>query len=254
MHGPAGMEKTLTKLALPVGAAWLLIGTWTLYTAMHRSLRSALPSAALWLLFTLCATSPLPDACLRYLETRERFYQPSSGEPLDAVLVLGGGTVFSPRRPAVACSGDRVVHGAELYMQGQIRRLLTSGSPLDGLAENASKQTTEIWTKLGIPREAITQLDARNTSEEIAALKKWLDSAQSARSADRPLRIGVLTSAWHLPRAMRLARAQGFEPVAIAADYRSYEEVHFADRLPTGRNLDRLAVAAHEFLAALVNR
>ena len=78
---------------------------------------------------------------------------------------------------------------------------------------------------------------------------------QQAFSDEAGIRLGVLTSAWHLPRAMRLARNRGLSFIPVAADYRAPTEPRtFMDHLPSAENLDNLAMIQHEWMARLVNR
>ena len=67
-----------------------------------------------------------------------------------------------------------------------------------------------ILLALGIPEDDIELLDGRNTSEEMRFLgERFRDSAG----------IGLITSAWHLPRATRLATKNGFDPIPLPADF-----------------------------------
>ena len=80
-------------------------------------------------------------------------------------------------------------------------------------------------------------------------VRKWLDATEN------PGRIGILTSAWHLPRAMRLAKANGFEAVAIPANYRT--EKFSPDPgllIPSASNLQKSRLVFKEILAGFVGR
>ncbi len=106
---------------------------------------------------------------------------------------------------------------AELYHQGLTKELITTGQITEGVSDlvpDPSEQTRIIWTKLNIPPNVIRKIGGRNTYEEMQNLKKiWPELAGK--------RIGILTSALHLPRAVRLSRAQGLEMTPIAADVRT---------------------------------
>jgi uncharacterized SAM-binding protein YcdF (DUF218 family) len=64
--------------------------------------------------------------------------------------------------------------------------------------------------ELGFPRERIVEIDhSRDTAEEISALRQLVGEE----------RLALVTSAWHLPRAMRLAEGEGLDAFPCPADY-----------------------------------
>lgn len=262
LHGKTGIEKTLVTLSMPVGLTWLLLSGWIMRQFLSaRGGRRAVGDVpqfsmcqllCVWCLYTLLTTPMLADACMRYLETRETPFDAGMDPPLNVLVVLGGGTRQGPERAQAGSSGDRVVYAAQLYHQGLAQQLITTGSPLPGMPadqRSASEQTVEIWTRLGIPAQAIQTLEGHNTFQEIQSLKRALPSMSGER-------VGLLTSAWHLPRAMRLARAQGLTTVIpVAADYQMQTTPRsFLEMLPVAGNLTRLAQCQHELLARLVAR
>ena len=102
--------------------------------------------------------------------------------------------------------------------------------------------------ELDVDANAILQLNGINTSEEMQNLKKWSD-----RNPDK--RIGLLTSAWHLPRAMRLAKAQGIEADPVAAGFFSQPYAPSPGVVvPSEYNLMVTAMVTKEYLARLVGR
>lgn len=113
-----------------------------------------------------------------------------------------------------------------------------------------SELTIEIWTQLGIARDAIETLGGRNTYEELQALQQMLHGDPSHR------RVGLLTSAWHLPRAIRLGRDAGLpDLVPVAADHRQQVDApSFIDFIPSADSLARFDSCQREYLAWFVNR
>jgi uncharacterized SAM-binding protein YcdF (DUF218 family) len=250
--GKTGVEKTLTALVMPIGIMWLLLSGWAMQRLASCQWRLSVLPVMMWVAFTLCSTPLLSDACLRYLETREQVFDPQTDADLDVLVVLGGGTRQGPGRAQANVSGDRVVYAAQLYIQGHVRRLITTGSSIAGLfGERTSprEQTLEIWQQLGIPEADIGVLTGINTYQEVQSLKAILPDLQGKR-------VGVLTSAWHLPRAMRLARAQGMtELIPVAADYQmQVESRSFTDYLPAAGSLNSLSRCQRELMAGLIGR
>jgi len=98
-------------------------------------------------------------------------------------------------------SGDRVVLAARLYHSGKTRLLAATGeriSQLTSKGPNPADETAEIWQGLGVPGGDILRLGGRNTSEEVTAVRDLMRQNQWTR-------VGLITSAWHMPRTMQLA-------------------------------------------------
>ncbi len=286
--GKSGAEKSIIRLLQPIGVFWLVFTNWTLQICSqaiagflrerrHRSnpnqlataprnpvqsnlnnsawparqLTKVIVPAVAWLLFMLFTTSPLCGWCVWRLESSVESFRPESHPPLDAIVVLGGGTHQGPWRAEVAGAGDRVLYAAQLYLQGHTQQLITTGDASPGISKDLTsprEQTIELWTRLQIPASAIDTLHGKNTFEELQSLKQ-------KKSQFKDGRIGLLTSALHLPRAMRLAKAQGLEVFPIAADHlHSEQPMSYLDLIPSAGPLNQLAACQHELMAWLVNR
>lgn len=249
--GKPGAEKTLIRLVMPVGATWLVLWGWWGQFVLKRALRQARTPLAIWLVFTILTTSPLTSTIVNWLETKVVSYQPETDEPLDLLVVLGGGTTQGPWRAEAGGAGDRILYAAELYIQKHTRKLVATGDITPGVSRSQTtprEQTIEIWTKLGIAADDIETLNGINTYFEIQSLK--------ARLASSPkLRVGLLTSASHLPRAVRLAKAQGLEVLPIAANHSgNIERFTYLDFIPSSGPLQELAASQHEIMASWVKR
>lgn len=247
-----GVEKALTQFAQPDGLFWcLLTGAWVLSWRQSQGARAGLPTL-LWLFFTLSANPLLVDHLCTSFESDYLDTNPHLAEPFDYVVVLGGGTRYAPNGTSqLASSGDRVMLAARLYWSGKAKRLICSGQAIKGLSDptmpNGAQQTLAIWTDLRIPREAITMIGGRNTSEEIRSVRRLV-----GEHADR---IGLVTSAWHLPRAMRLAKANQLKVTGLPADFMSTEQAFTPLQcIPSAASLDRLARITKEWLATLIGR
>jgi uncharacterized SAM-binding protein YcdF (DUF218 family) len=143
-----------------------------------------------------------------------------ASQHFDAVAVLGGGTSQTPDgRPQLSASGDRIAVAARLYHEGRTPRLLCTGSAVAGYhrsgATNLGRDTVALLVGMGVPESAIVPIGGpTSTREEIAVLAALADKEGYAR-------FGLVTSAWHLPRAMRSAERLGMSAVPIPADFKS---------------------------------
>ena len=250
-HGKPLAEKTLIALSMPMGVIWLIATGRLLQSLISGSYRNSKMLLGFWLLLMICGTRPLPGWLARYVEGDVVSYDPQHDGPLDVVVVLGGGTSQGPARAQVNGAGDRVVLAAELFHQGLTKQLVTTGEATPGVSAiliSPSDQTVEIWTKLGIPRQAIETIGGRNTSEELARLAELKPQLAGPR-------IGLLTSALHLPRAMRLAGKQHLEVLPIAADQRLHDSPWtLLDFIPSAGRFADLGSCQHELMAKIVGR
>jgi uncharacterized SAM-binding protein YcdF (DUF218 family) len=251
--GRTAAEKVATALILPTGLMWLVLLGLVLLSFFAKSFRLAIAASLLWLFFTICSSPLLPGYLLRSLQSDVIEVDPNQVEPFDALVVLGGGTSQTPGgRSMVSSAGERVILAAKMFHRGKTPKLITTGESITEISsssKNGAQQTTEIWTDLQVPAVAIVRLGGRTTAEEMVAVRKWM--------ADHPgvKRVGLITSAWHMPRAMRLAGRQGLDLVPVPADFRSGElPDHLVEMLPNGGSLGEMDLVIKEYLARLVGR
>lgn len=187
-------KKTGRALAL-AGITWLVVcsnagvGTW-----LVRGLESRYPAQPA---FTADAPPPAPLARCAY------------------VAVLGGGHSVVAGWPANQQLSDsalaRIVEGVRIVRQLPAARLIVSG-PSDSRDEGPTHASLlrEVAVSLGVSRDRIIEIDtARDTEAEAVAI------AAITRGAP----VAVITSAWHMPRALALCRRQGIDALACPADY-----------------------------------
>lgn len=184
------------------------------------------------------------------LEERYERVNPADAEHFDLIIVLGGATASDYEHNVwLQDAGDRVMLAARLYHHGKVDRLLTTGQAYDWADDvDQSEATYRIWTDIGIPRDAIEQIGGRNTSEEMKNIRELLGE-------NPPARVGLLTSAFHLPRAERLAQAAGLKVIPIAAGFFGPLTDPFPlSVVPRYHALRQWDLVAKEYLAAAVSR
>jgi uncharacterized SAM-binding protein YcdF (DUF218 family) len=137
----------------------------------------------------------------------------------DALLVMGGGSTTRPDSdeagdPQLGESGDRLRLAAAIHEQGRAAILVTSGSSIDG-RHDLSADTAALWTDMGIPAHVVLRLPGpRNSAAEIAAYALLVEERGWRR-------VGLVTSARHLPRALALCRRQGLAVDPLPSDFRA---------------------------------
>jgi uncharacterized SAM-binding protein YcdF (DUF218 family) len=252
------IEKLLTTLAMPTAMIWLML--WALgcfaWSLDHR--RFAVLILAVWCGFTFI-TSPLTSYYFAArLEQGIVDFKVSELPEFEVIVVLGGGTTESPEgRAVVGGAGERVMLAARLFHAGKTRKLITTGESIESLRRtiagrverNGAEQTKDIWMALAVPEANIEMLGGRNTREEMSALAQWRKNLPEDAS------VGLITSAWHMPRALRLADREGLKFVPLPADFiAGRPPTHLIELLPSGGAAGKLEMVLKEYLAWLVGR
>jgi len=241
------LQKGLGRLAMPVGLIWIsgFAGVW--WTA-HTGRRSvSLGLLGLWLAYSVAGNNLVGKSLLWSLESE--FVSDSASAPsgLDAVFVLAGGT---GRRAdgtvQLGRAGDRLVTAARLYRGGDTRHLVYASpdGPRDQTAE-----AVEIWSLLGVPEEAVHRIRGPyNTRTEVAAFKALAQEQGWSR-------VGLVTSAWHLRRAMALVEGAEWAAIPYPADVRGRSwRPSFMGIIPSGTGFSRVHVAMWEYVGAALGR
>ncbi|MBS7540868.1 YdcF family protein [Ancylobacter lacus] len=202
-----------TFLAVLVLAGLLLALRWR-----RAGLSLAGAGVAALLLFGL---SPLWAALLLPLENRFPVFQDDGGR-VDGVVVLGGGQnpdISALRdQPAFSDTAERMMALAYLARRYPDARVVFSGgsSALEaqaGFTEAATVRRTLPW--LGVPVDRVLLEDrSRNTWENAVFTRDLVQP----RPGERWL---LVTSAYHMPRAVGCFRAAGFPVTAFPVDFRT---------------------------------
>ena len=126
---------------------------------------------------------------------------------IDWVVVLGGGGEMTSDLPAPgrlsAASLSRLVEGMRIQQRIPEAKLLVSGYSDAILMQQAAHS-------LGIrPQQIINENNARDTEEQAVEVKRFV----------RGDRFILVTSAYHMPRAMGLFAKQGLMPIPAPTDF-----------------------------------
>jgi uncharacterized SAM-binding protein YcdF (DUF218 family) len=128
------------------------------------------------------------------------------------------------------------------FSGGDAGVIYTSDSEAEGAAA--------LFTQLGIPRERlILEAAARDTYENAALLKQELDKRGEIGPGKRWL---LITSAYHMPRAIGAFRRAGFDVEPWPVDYRTRGRADLTrpfDKVSEG--LRRVDVASREWVGLL---
>ena len=213
--GRTATEKIATALAMPCGLVWFTLICVTVYAVSLKHRTGMVVSIAALVVFTAAGNGFVASGLSKSLEGRYANINPFEEEPFDAIVVLGGGAKLGANsRSQGNTSGDRLILAAQLYHQGKTSKLICTGKrivELNNSGIDPADHSAAILQGLGVPEHAIEKLGGRNTSEEMVSLGERFGNGNQ--------RVGLLTSAWHLPRATRLASKNGFDPTPLPADF-----------------------------------
>ncbi len=174
-----------------------------------------------WVLFFLLSNKQVGQALLRPLESQYAA-QPElpAGSPLPAplaacraIVVLGGGhsdqAGLSALNQLSASSRFRLTEGVRLARSLPDATLIVSGPGAGKNSPTHASVLAAAAVSLGIDPRRIVQIDtARDTDDEVQAVKQLLGSHTP---------FALVTSAWHMPRAMGLMRRAGMTPLPCPA-------------------------------------
>lgn len=257
LFGKTMVEKLITALAMPVGLFWLLLIAVTYGTLVARQRFIALLAMTCLLMVTVFGNQYVANELTQSLEQPYLDQVPIQPGDVDTVVLLGGGTISNLRgRSQLSTNGDRVAAAARLYhaavAKGITPQIICTGTQVyrsDPADLDPREESKNCLVALGVAENDISTMAGANTYEEMQYLKEWIDGQSSAP------RLGILTSAWHLPRAMRLAEARGIQATPIPSDFRSHSFVPSVGTVvPSATNLMVSTDAVKEYLARLVKR
>jgi uncharacterized SAM-binding protein YcdF (DUF218 family) len=229
----------------------VVAGVGLLGTRYLRTARALLVFAAVFLV--LGGLGPLSTWLILPLE--DRFPRANlAGRPIDGIVILGGAEdarVAKGRGThALNESAERMTEAATLARRYPEAKVLFTGGSVEILSEPTVEADAAgiVLRDLGIEgSRLVLERKARNT-EENAALAKAL---AKPKPGERWL---LITSAWHMPRAIGLFRKAGFNVEAWPVDYRTAGPgdawMLFASPI---EGLRRLDLVAKEWLGLVVN-
>jgi uncharacterized SAM-binding protein YcdF (DUF218 family) len=185
--------------------------------------------AAKWLLLTTALIGffimayPVGDFLIQPLE--KRFAKPTQlPAQIDGIIVLGGGEdlkrALSWQTTELGLGGDRYIGAADLAKRYPQAPVIFSGGSGSVQLQNTGSESDlakTLLTTIGIAAERlILESQSRNTYENFVNTRPLLPKIDGTYL--------LVTSAFHMPRAVGIARQQGVKVIAYPVDYRSNSE------------------------------
>jgi len=214
------------------------LGAMLLFTRWKRLGRAAATLAALGLL--VIGFSPAAKLIARPLE--DRFPQQSLDDRrIDGIIVLGGAIGFG-RGQVAFNEAARMTAGIEIAKRHPSARLVFTGgdgSLLEGDGRSEADAAEAFFRLAGIEGERLVmERRSRNTRENALFTREMI----APKPGERWL---LITSAFHMPRAIGCFRAVGLDLEAFPVDYRTEgdaSDLHPFRHMANGMQLTDLAV------------
>lgn len=228
------LNHVLPALVLPTG-----LTIWLCCYALWK--RRQWPVAAAAGILFVAACPAVANVLLWDLESPYR--RPVPNGQFQAVYVLGGyldNWHGEEREPQWNEAGDRLELGIRMVLDGRADVLVISSGGLDGDQGARSRLIAE---KRGVPvRQLVVTGPVDNTADEAAALKALM-SARGWTS------VALVTSAFHMPRAMFQMQTAGASVTPVATDFHAGNGPgSLLDFVPSGNALSWTEVALRERL------
>ena len=235
-------------LPLPMGLTAIFLGLILLKFKHFKTSLYVIAAGALLIL--VCSLNITPNWLLAHLENQYSVYI-DTNKTIKNIVVLGASTQklahTPPNTRLNSSSLARLIEGIRLYhvlmKHTPHPKLILSGGRVFNAPASAvvMENTAEM---LGVPsQDIIIEKGSQDTRSEAKYLKKQLQSAPFL----------LVTSAYHMPRAMLLFTQQGLHPIAaptqfIAQQFSLQQGNNYA---PRAANLARCDIAIHEYLGML---
>ena len=201
-------------------------------------------------LLLVCGLSPLGQWLAAPLENRFPRGDIARGAPVTGIIILGGvedGRTSPPRELAgLNEAAERVTEAVALARQLPNARVVFSGGSGSLVLDEPPEAETigRLLLALGLSPARVTLEDrSRDTWENALFTKRLIDPKPGERWL-------LVTSAWHMPRAIGCFRQAGFPVEAWPVDYRTPQSWTFERAIPDG--LRRVDFSVREYLGLLV--
>jgi uncharacterized SAM-binding protein YcdF (DUF218 family) len=201
----------------------------------------------------ICGFTPVGALLLQPLEERFPAWVPTPASPA-GIVILGGSTkpeISAARGQPVSDIGvDRLLTGAMLARRYPSARVIYSGGSPELWPGNISEAdyALQILSDLGVPRERVqVEAESRNTSENAAFSKALASPAAGERWL-------LVTSAYHMPRAVGLFRKAGFPVEPVPTGWLTAGHTSWLDLGNCASSLLLVHIASREWIGLAVFR
>ena len=241
------LKKIISALIMPINIVIILLLLALLLHHKYPKKSLKILSVAT-LLLLLSALPPVSDNLMASIEND---YSPYSKGTLtvDYIIVLGCRHTTNPNLPVTSqlagCSLQRMVEALRVYKLHPEARIITSGFADFNPVSNA-ETVKQSLISLGVPaQKIITENFPKDTQEEAQLIAPRVQGTQ----------VVLVTSASHMPRAIKYFQANNIYPIAAPTGFwvKNLESNKgWRYYLPDSKSLQQTTIAWHEILGTIV--
>lgn len=232
----------------------LLLLLWACWDAGRHPARTRRIITAAVVLLLAIGWRPLVNPLLAALENKYPEWSLDATLPADVagVVVLGGASpqgflVQTHPQSQLNDAAERMTAAAQLVRNYPQRRLLFTGGEgaLFGHGASEAQRAKAVFATLGLEPSALLLEEASRNTYENALFSARLPGVDVRRPWV------LVTSAWHMPRAVAAFEAQGWNVIPYPVDHRSAQNIPWTEySLQDGVRLWQLCLHEYVGLAA----
>jgi uncharacterized SAM-binding protein YcdF (DUF218 family) len=210
------LKKLITHFILPPG---LLVIAFALLGILTKRKLAKLLAFSFTLFVYLLSVEPIKDLLYKPLE--DAYPVPSKPEG-DAIVILGGGAYNTGILKED--STKRLLTGFVLHKQTNLPIILSGGASIGALPE--AEVMKGLLLTLGVDKSKIyTEVNSKDTEENAQEVKKLCERLRCKR-------VVLVSSAYHMRRAVLAFQKAGLEVVPYPTDFKRDMKYNFYSLLP----------------------
>lgn len=230
------LKKLISFVLLPPGI-FILLFLLIALISRRRSVTLLALSGAFGLY--LLSVEPVKDMLYRPLE--RAYPVPQELKDVDALVVLGGGAYNTGILKED--SMKRLLTGFILHKRYQLPVILSGGASIGRLPE--AEIMRQLLEELGVDKKSIiTEVRSRDTFENAKYVKEICQKKGFKR-------VALVTSAYHMPRAVSAFKKVGLDVVPYPTDFKQDRSYNLYSYIPRAGVLHDSYKALREYLGAL---
>jgi uncharacterized SAM-binding protein YcdF (DUF218 family) len=228
------VKKVIGALLMPLPVCFfiLILGLIALFLKRHSIGYSLLSLFTIAIL--LISTPFLPGKLLGKIEQQNPQYDLST--KVNFIVVLGCSHTNDARLPITSqihhCSLARINEAVRIWKHNPDAKIVTSGAAFSQPFSQA-EMNKKMLMVLGVSEDSIIVVNlSRDTEDEANNLAAILLSEKFA----------LVTSASHIPRALRLFQGQNLKPIAAPTEHlvREGDKITFFSFIPAAKNIKKM--------------
>ncbi len=227
--------KLLQTFSFPTVFLFLILLSGLLLSKRKAGMVLLIVGTAFYLFFSV---TPSADLLIRPLENR---YEEQDAQEAEYIVLLTGGMENS--KTALGESTIfRVVKAFQLYSNFSDKPYIIVSGDDPTLSFSSASEIAGFLGSLGVEEERIIVESESKTT---------FQSAKEVKDIVREKKFALVTSAYHMPRAVYSFEKYGLQPFPVPSDFKAEKDYSIFDFFPQADNLRKCNLAFHEYLGLI---